>query len=565
MSQDPNNHKDKSELRRRAEESLHAKGFLQGESPSQGEMAAEELLHLIHELQVHQIELEMQNEELHQAQEELAEARDRYFDLFDLAPVGYFMLDEDAVILDVNLAGAELLGVKRSELNGKTLTSFIYEQDQDIFYLLRKQVFRTHGQADGELRLVRTGGNLFYAQLKFAQVKEQSDRAGQLRLILRDITDRVLIEQQLVKNVAILSGAARIAHLGGWEWDIERDEVTLSEELQHIYGCEKGCYSMADFLLLAHPADRAAKREAIEKALAGDGSLSFEYRILRKNDQVERYLLASGEVVFNQTEKQQNGKPVKIYGASQDVTELKISERNLKSYAARLEALNRDLESFSYIASHDLQAPLRKILQFGELVKTHTSLQVDEEVKEYIDRMQRAAVRMQSLISDLLAYSRVTNNLLSYRVIDLNQIVREVLDDLEAQIQASGAQVEVGDLPSLSAEPILMRQLFQNLIGNALKFHAPGKSPVVKIEAAFPTLKWVEIRVIDQGIGFDEQNLNKIFLPFERLHNRSEYEGSGIGLAICRKIVERHSGSITARSKAGEGATFIVALPVQQE
>jgi light-regulated signal transduction histidine kinase (bacteriophytochrome) len=139
-----------------------------------------------------------------------------------------------------------------------------------------------------------------------------------------------------------------------------------------------------------------------------------------------------------------------------------------------------------------------------------------------------------------------------------------VLDDLDPLVKSSGAQVEVGELPVLSAEPTLMQQLFQNLIGNALKFHQPKKAPVVKIESGRLSPQMVQIRVMDQGLGFDEQYLNRIFLPFERLHGNNQYEGSGIGLAICRKIVERHSGSITARSEPGKGATFIVTLPVQQ-
>jgi signal transduction histidine kinase len=171
---------------------------------------------------------------------------------------------------------------------------------------------------------------------------------------------------------------------------------------------------------------------------------------------------------------------------------------------------------------------------------------------------------MQTLISDLLRYSQVTNGILSLEDVNLNEIVLEVLDDLEPLVQTSCAQVDVGELPVLTAEPTLMRQLFQNLIGNALKFHPPEKAPVVKIESGRLSPQMVQIRVQDQGIGFDEQYLEKIFRPFERLHGTNEYEGSGIGLAICRKIVERHSGSITAQSEPRKGTTFTVTLPIKQ-
>lgn len=431
MSDDANSQERTGDLRRRAEEVLQVRGLWRGKLPEPGKMNEDQLLDLIHEIHVHQIELEMQNEELHRTQEELATARDRYFDLFDLAPVGYFMLDEDAVIVEVNLAGADLLGVNRNELDGRSLTRFVHEQDRDTFFLLCRRVYDTRQRSEGELRFVKADGSVWFAHLTGAQVKEPDDDAGQLRIILQDVTER------------------------------------------------------------------------------------------------------------------------------------KINESNLKSYSARLEVLNRDLESFTFIASHDLQEPLRKILKFGEIIKNHASAQASEELADYIGRMQRAAIRMQALIADLLAYSRVSNRAPDLETTDLNQIVAEVLEDLDAGIQSSAAQIAVGALPVVPAEPVLMRQLFQNLIGNALKFREPGKPPVVTIKAVQGSPELVKIYVADEGIGFDELEVERIFRPFERLHNRGQYDGTGIGLAICHKIVEQHSGSITARSKPGEGATFIITLPVQ--
>lgn len=559
MNQSSDNPQNGNDLRRRAEEIFKTRGVRPAKLPSLEGLAQDEMQALIHELQVHQIELEMQNEELQQAQEKLAAAHDRYFDLFDLAPVGYFLLDEEGIILDVNLSGTNLLGVQRSQLLGKPLSRFIYEEDQDSYFLQRRKAYQTQTRVACELRLLRSGGAWFYAHMEYAQAADSSGQVRQLRLIVSDISQRVLLEQSLVKNEAILSAAERIARVGGWEWDIEKDDVSLSKGLQRIYGCEKGSYSMKDFLLLIHPEDQTAAREALEKASSGDSPFNFEHRILRQNSHEERYIQVSGEVIFDKTSK-----PVKLYCASQDVTNLKMNERSLKTYAAHLETLNRDLESFTHIVSHDLQAPLRKIIQFGKIVKTQLSAQTNDTVLEYIERMQGAAARMQLLISDLLKYSQITKGIRSFKEVDLKEIVLEVLDDLELQVKNSGAQVEVGELPVLSAEPVLMRQVFQNLIVNALKFHLPETAPVVKIESEQLSQHMVQIRVIDQGIGFDEQFLERIFKPFERLHGVDEYEGSGIGLSICRKIVERHSGSITARSEPGKGTTFIVNLPVQQ-
>jgi signal transduction histidine kinase len=197
--------------------------------------------------------------------------------------------------------------------------------------------------------------------------------------------------------------------------------------------------------------------------------------------------------------------------------------------------------------------------------------------RDYVDRMHAAAARMQTLINDLLSFSRVTTKAQPFAAVDLGGVVRDVVGDLEARIESSGGTVEVGELPTIEADAVQMRQLFQNLIANALKFRRPEVAPVVRVSAtvltAMPTEVGtpadgdgvpgnVEIRVADNGIGFDEKYLDRIFNVFQRLHGREQYEGTGIGLAVCRKIAERHGGSITATSRPGEGTTFVVTLPV---
>jgi light-regulated signal transduction histidine kinase (bacteriophytochrome) len=231
---------------------------------------------------------------------------------------------------------------------------------------------------------------------------------------------------------------------------------------------------------------------------------------------------------------------------------------------ARLEQSNRDLQDFASIASHDLQEPLRKVKSFGDRLMAKFGASLGVEGKDYIERMQAAAHRMQSLIDGLLGYSRVTTRARPHVSVDLNGIVREVLTDLETRIEETGGRVEVGPLPTIDADPSQMRQLFQNLIGNALKFHGDDK-PVVHI-TSFPCSNgFCLVQVKDNGIGFDEKYAEKIFAPFLRLHGRSsQYKGTGMGLAICKKIVERHEGAIAAASKQGEGATFTVTLPMKQ-
>jgi|YelNatPaOPRAMG01_1025707.scaffolds.fasta_scaffold01755_6 PAS domain S-box-containing protein len=255
-----------------------------------------------------------------------------------------------------------------------------------------------------------------------------------------------------------------------------------------------------------------------------------------------------------------------------DITERKRTEQALAKKAAELARSNAELEQFAFMASHDLQEPLRKIQAFGDRLKSKLDAIQLTDGREYLERMQSAAARMQTLINDLLTFSRVISASRPFVPVDLGAVAKDVLSDLEVRIEQTKAVVEVGPLPTVDADPMQMRQLFQNLIGNALKFQPPGNRPVVQIRSQVlqeTTLdgnvrELCEIQVQDNGIGFDEKYLDKIFAVFQRLHGRNEYEGTGVGLAVCRRITDRHGGTITARSKPGQGATFIVRLPMRQ-
>ncbi len=235
---------------------------------------------------------------------------------------------------------------------------------------------------------------------------------------------------------------------------------------------------------------------------------------------------------------------------------------DLADKAARLERSNGDLEQFAYIASHDLQEPLRKIQAFSGRIVTGYAPILDDQGRDYLSRIGNAAARMQQLIDDLLSLSRVTTKRNPLAPVDLNVIAREVLGDLEVRIQTTGGRVELGELPRIIGDPVQLRQVFQNLIGNALKFHRKEQAPVVKVSAVPGNADTVDLYFDDNGIGFDNKDANRVFLPFQRLHGRQAYEGTGIGLAICKKIAEQHGGVIRAESKAGEGSRFVVTLPL---
>ncbi len=272
----------------------------------------------------------------------------------------------------------------------------------------------------------------------------------------------------------------------------------------------------------------------------------------------------------------ENSKTVGAVVIFKDITERKRAEETLARKAAELSRSNAELEQFAYVASHDLQEPLRKIQTFGDRLKTRVEAAKVEDARDYLERMLNAAARMQKLIADLLTFSRVISSSQPFVPVDLNVITKEVLSDLEVRIERTKANIEVGPLPTIDADPMQMRQLLQNLISNSLKFQPPDASPLVKIQAQVlkrpfscaknptPDDEVCELTVQDNGSGFEERFLERIFAVFQRLHGRSEYEGTGVGLAVCRRITDRHGGTISAKSKPNEGATFIVTLPAHQ-
>jgi PAS domain S-box-containing protein len=320
-------------------------------------------------------------------------------------------------------------------------------------------------------------------------------------------------------------------------------------------------------LNIFHPADREPVRNQLENCLKNpDQAAQWEFRKVRKDGSVLWVREAARAVSVGDAREL-------IMIVCEDITDRKLFEQELGEKTEKLERSNKELQEFAFIASHDLSEPLRKVQTFGTFLMEGHARHLNEEGRDFLARMIGAAKRMSKMIDSLLAYSRIATRAEEFQRVDLTRVVQEVAGDLEFSIERSGGRVEVGELPEIEADLTQMHQLFQNLIGNAIKFHG-REPPLVRIRAEPASPPEVgdgrqesslcRIFVEDNGIGFDEVYLERIFTLFQRLHGRSEYEGTGIGLAICRKIVDRHGGNITARSSPGEGSTFIVTLPAAQ-
>jgi PAS domain S-box-containing protein len=249
-----------------------------------------------------------------------------------------------------------------------------------------------------------------------------------------------------------------------------------------------------------------------------------------------------------------------IVSIIRDITDRKRAEEQLRATAVELERSNRELEQFAYVASHDLQEPLRMVASYTQLLARRYAGKLDADADEFIGFAVDGARRMQELINDLLTYSRVGSRALELRAVNTNHIVDRVIGDLGGAIRDSAGRVSRGDLPTLYADATQMEQLFQNLIANGIKFHRPDVPPEVHVSARRSAPGWT-FAVTDNGIGIEPQYLERIFVLFQRLHSRAEYPGTGIGLAICKKIVERHGGTLTVHSEPKQGTTFEFTLP----
>jgi PAS domain S-box-containing protein len=360
----------------------------------------------------------------------------------------------------------------------------------------------------------------------------------------------VLMRDNLKSVDASLNLAQHIAQLGSWEYNYETQKTFWSDELYHIFG--KGYSSLVPdynaFIDCIHPDDKGKVSGLIYQCLNERKPFSCECRLYREEG-FEKIVFLQADVSLND-----QGEPAKLFGIVQDITKRKKAEAAVEAKNHELERKNRELEQFAYITSHDLQEPLRTITSFTDHFHKLYHNKLDVTGQKFLHYIAQGAERMRVLIKDLLDYSRIGRNA-EVAAIDCNTLVFTVLADLNTAIQESGAKIKTDRLPVIHGNTTEIKQLFQNLIANAIKFRNKEASPQIRISSS-TVAGGHEFIVRDNGIGIPEEHGERIFVIFQRLHTRTQYEGSGIGLSHCKKIVELHGGRIWVKSTPGQGSAF---------
>jgi PAS domain S-box-containing protein len=571
------------------------------------------LRNLNKQLQTQNLQLEQEIKQRQQQEEALRQSEERFRSVVEgVKDYAIFMLDPEGCIVSWNTGAERIKGYQAAEIIGRHFSCFYPDIDVQRGKPQRLlQIAAAEGQVKDEGWRVRKDGSRFWADVAIAALRDEKGLRG-FSKVTRDITERKQAEEELQRQYQRSLLFAEVTFKIRQSLQIKEVLETSVTEVQKFLQTDRVLIyrfwsdgtgsSVAETVL---PEWNAVLGQKFPEEVFPEEycQLYLQGRICRIPDIEKEENISPCLVEFIQQFNVKAKLVVPII-IKQELWGLLIahhcnSPRNWTDFetellrqlavqigialtqaqlleqethfSQQLARSNAELQQFASIASHDLQEPLRKIQAFGNRLQDKYRDALGEQGRDYIERMQKAAHRMQNLIDDLLIFSRLTTRAQPLVPVVLAEAIAEVLSDLEVLVQQTGGCVEVIELPTINADPLQMRQLFQNLIGNALKFHQANKPPYVKIYSHIVEPQLIasgntecQIIVEDNGIGFDSKYLDRIFQVFQRLHNHSEYEGTGMGLAICRKIVERHQGTLIAESQLGQGAKFIITLPINQ-
>jgi len=449
---------------------------------------------------------------------------------------------------------------------------FVHPDDREIYDRLGEETVEHGTSKVNAYRIITKQGETKHIELN-GRALIRHGRKASVGVVV-DVTeekqnqDRVIaLNQELSIQNSILTDAERIAKIGSFIWFVGTEEIEISDNFYRMLGYEPKGFkaSLERFSEFVHPEDLKAYLNSIEKSANELTVTEHRYRVITKDGEI-KHLKVNGQFIHKDNKQIMSG-------VAQDISLSIAAEEKLRASNRELQHSNAELESFNRVASHDLQEPLRKTQMFISRLESTETDNLSDKGRVYFKKVANAASRMQALVLNLLTYSRIDSKHEDFEFIDLNEVLEKVKEDLSSTIENTGAVIKSEDLPSLGGVSYQLEQLFNNLISNALKYKVADVKPSISILAEKVHSKQIpedffksanyyhKIAIIDNGIGFSTEHADKIFEVFQRLHQKSEYSGTGIGLAICKKIVENHHGFIYATSEQGKGSAFIFYLP----
>jgi PAS domain S-box-containing protein len=494
-----------------------------------------------------------------EAEERLRQSEARFRRTFELAGSGIALVSLEGRFMRVNSRLCEMFGCAEAELVGRSVKDVSHPEDRDIVDGPRARL--AQGRTDSvhvEKRYVRKGGSVFWASLAIALERDAEGRPLYAISVLDDITGRKQAEAALRENEERFRKSFELASSGVAHVSLDGRFLRVNRRLTEILGYTESELIGRSVKEVSHPEDRDVTDAQRALVRAGQReSVRFEKRYLKKGG--APVWVSLGVALMRDAA----GAPQYEIAMFDDITERKQAEVALREAHEELKRSNSELEQFAYVASHDLQEPLRMVSSYTQLLGRRYHDKLDADAREFMGYIVDGAARMKQLIEDLLAYSRVGTKSRDFKPVDLERPLRRALANLKAAIEESRAAVSFDPLPTLPADEGQLAQVLQNLMGNALKFRSEA-APRIHVAANEREAEW-EIAVRDNGIGIEPQYFERIFMVFQRLHNKGEYPGTGIGLAIVKKVVERHGGRVRVESTPGEGSAFIFTLPKHQK
>lgn len=511
-------------------------------------------------------------EEQHRAARELMDETEQ------MLGMGIWSYDKEDGQTDWSDGMYQLMGYSRKEMPvipDGLFYQHVCPQEIDQLRANIKHAIESGKEFRQDFSIERKDGKRLYIMSIIKPVVNESGQVIRLNGMNRDISDQFQQALEYKANKEFQKQTERMLNYGLYVMNAATQTTTWSDGLYEIFEQDRAAVeskvSLNWVLEQIVEEDRERVRATVLDALKNGTEFDMEYSIVTAKGNL-KIVNSKGTVI-----KDGKNNPTRLVGNTRDITHMKQVELELQRNLRELNRSNKELEEFAYAASHDLQEPLRKITTFGTRLQQKFKNELNDEGQMYLHRMQVATEHMRALIDNLLELSRVTRNKQPFEPVSLNNLLEAVMSDLELPIEETGAVVRVEDLPKIDGIPSLLRQLFINIISNSIKFHKPGEAPLIQVTAyrlskkekeehfLLPAANYVKIEIRDNGIGFDQEYEQKIFQVFQRLHGKSEYPGSGIGLAICKRIAERHNGLISATGTENEGAVFSIILPEKQQ